>query len=134
MKRTTTLLTLAFAALFSFAAYATEPEKGTPQIRLLPTEAGMVKVLYVNGHEKTVHVKIFGQDGLLINDKVKLSKDDNGFIRFYNLKQLEAGTYWVEISDASMAVKYEITYQNNQMVWAKYWDSMLPSDQGLASN
>ncbi|MCA6074084.1 hypothetical protein [Fulvivirga sedimenti] len=134
MKRTTTLLTLVLATLFSISAMATDPINGTPEVKILPTEAGKLKVLYVNGHEKTVHVKIFGQDGLLIDDKVKLNNTDNGFIKMYNLKKLDAGKYWIEISDASMVVKYEITYQNNQMVWATYWDGMLPADEGLASN
>ncbi len=134
MKRSTTLLTLLFATLFSVAAMATDPVKGSPEVRILPSQAGMLKVLYVNAHEKTVHVKIIGQEGLLINDKVKLSKDDNGFIKLYNLKKLDAGTYWIEISDPSMVVKYEITYQNNQMVWAHYWDGMMPANEALASN
>ena len=126
-------MTLAFAVLFSFSAFASDPIKKGPEAKLLPTEAGMLKVLYVNAHEKSVRGKIYGQDGLLISDKVKLAKDENGFIRSYNLKKIDAGTYWVEISDTSTVVKYEITYQNNKMVWAKYWDGMMPADNGLAA-
>jgi len=133
MKRST-VLTLAFATLFSFAAFASDPIGKNPQVKLLPTEAGMVKVLYVNDIEKKVSIKIFGQEGLLIKDKVKLADDDNGFLRSYNLKELEPGIYWIEIADSSMSVKYQVTYQNNQIVWAKYWDGMLPADEGLASN
>jgi len=133
MKRST-VLTLAFATLFSFAAFASDPIGKIPQVKLLPTEAGMVKVLYVNDIEKKVSIKIFGQEGLLIKDKVKLADDDNGFLRSYNLKELEPGIYWIEIADSSMSVKYQVTYQNNQIVWAKYWDGMLPADEGLASN
>ncbi|MEJ2005980.1 MAG: hypothetical protein P8X57_13695 [Cyclobacteriaceae bacterium] len=133
MKRST-LLTLAFATLFSFTAFASDPIGKPTSVKILPTKAGMVKVLYVNDQEKKVDVKIFGQEGLVIKDRVKLSKSDNGFLRSYNLKELEPGTYWVEISDSNTVVKYEITYQNNQIVWAKYWNSMMPSNEALASN
>ena len=133
MKRTT-LATLAIATLISFASFASDPIGKSSTVKILPTKAGMVKVLYVNDHEKKVNVKITGQEGLVINDKVKLTEDDNGFLRSYNLEKLEPGTYWIEISDSSMAVKYQVTYQNNQIVWAKYWDGMLPANEGLASN
>ncbi len=133
MKRTT-LLTLAIATLISFASFASDPIGKSQSVKILPTKAGMVKILYVNSHEKKVNVKIIGQEGLVIKDKVKLTEDDNGFLRSYNLKQLEPGTYWIEISDSSTAVKYQVTYQNNQIVWAKYWDGMMPADEGLASN
>jgi hypothetical protein len=133
MKRST-LLTLAFATLFSFAAFASDPIGNSPQVKLLPTEAGMIKVLYVNALEKKVSVKIIGQEGLVLRDKVKLSDNDNGFLRSYNIKDLDPGTYWIEISDSGTSVKYQITYQNNQIVWARYWESMMPTDQGLAYN
>ena len=134
MKRTTTtLLSIVFTVLVTMSSFASDPGK-SPQVKLLPAEDGMIKVLYVNGHEKKVNVKIFGQEGLLINDKVKLSSGDKGFVRLYNLKNLEAGEYRIEISDASTSISYRVTYQNNQTVWAQYWDGMLPANEGLASN
>lgn len=133
MKRTTALLTMVFTVLVTLSSFAGDPGQ-KPEVKLLPADAGMIKVLYVNGHEKNINVKIFGQDGLLIKDKVKLSKGDKGFVKIYNLKELEAGSYRIEISDASMTVSYQVTYQNNQTVWAHYWDGMMPANEGLASN
>lgn len=133
MKRSATLLSMVFTVLVTLSSFASDPGNN-PEIKLLPAEAGMIKVLYVNGHEKKVNVKIFGQEGLLISDKVKLSDSDKGFVKLYNLKDLEAGEYRIEISDASMSISYRVTYQNNQTVWAQYWDGMVRSNEGLASN
>lgn len=131
MKR---LALLSILVIFSFTASEVFAQKSaTPEVRILPTTPGYVKVLYVNNSAAVVNVRISGLDGTIMNDKVKLTKGSKGFLKFYNLKALEPGNYWVEISDAGMEVRYEISFQPNQVVWARHWDSLLPEGEGLAS-
>lgn len=97
--------------------------------KILPSgEKGLVKLLYVNPREKQVSVNFYGEKGLLFNEKIKTHQFKNGFIKYYDLKSLKPGKYWIEIADSEMLVKYEMTFTDSTM-WVSYWNSYLPKTE-----
>lgn len=133
MKIKTTIFALALVVISS-AAFATNGSTGDPVIKILPSKtANTLKLLYVNDMDETVQVKFFDNNGLVKRDKIKGKDFEKGFVRNYDLSDLKAGIYQVEIISGGMSVKYELSVNPDQPLWARSWSGHLPSEQAIAS-
>ncbi|UII33966.1 hypothetical protein LVD17_09075 [Fulvivirga ulvae] len=100
--------------------------------KILPSaEKGLVKLLYVNPGEKQVSINFYGEKGLLFNEKIKSNQFKNGFIKYYDLKSLKSGKYWIEIADSEISVRYEMIFTDETM-WISYWNNYLPQTEVAA--
>ena len=100
-------------------------------IKVLPSKKkGFIKVLYVNPSEKKVTVRIHGDQSFV--DKINLKPGDKGFIKAYNLRALEVGTYWIEIEDSNLSLAYEIKKREDGTIFAEYWKQFLPEEESPA--
>ncbi len=133
MKLKTTFLA-ALLTVFSIAAFAGEPSKGVPTIKLLPSKVpNVLKILYVNDRSDQVKVKLYNKKGLVKKDIIRPGNYNKGFVKNYDLSNLKTGRYWVEISVKGMSVKYEIQTTNNEPIWATHWKNYFPDEKVIAS-
>lgn len=137
MKTQSKLLIIALFIAFGTTAFAavpmTLPAVDVPTVRILPADAGYLKLLYVSNNKETVTVQIMDANGAVFTDKVKVLPEDKGFLKFYDIHNLRSGEYWVVVSGDDMVTKYEVVHRQNKALWAKYWDSYLTPDSPVAS-
>ncbi|MEM6523305.1 MAG: hypothetical protein AAGF85_19990 [Bacteroidota bacterium] len=132
MKLKTTIFAVALTIL-SVSAFANNGSND-PVIKILPTpSASTLKLLYVNDIEGSVKVKFYRGASLIKKDQIKEKDFKKGFVKRYDLSELDAGIYQVEIISEGMSVKYEVSINPNQPLWARSWSSHLPSGQVIAS-
>ena len=133
MKLKTTILAVALTVL-SAAAFANKGANGDPVIKILPSqEANILKLLYVNDMDGTVQVKFYKGSALIKRDRVKGKDFEKGFVKNYDLSELKAGIYQVEIVSEGMSVKYELSVNPDKPLWARSWSGHLPAGQAIAS-
>ena len=133
MKTSTTILAALFTVI-SLGAMATNPSHNEPVVKILPNEeAGFLKLLYVNNEKKHVKVAFYGEDGMIIKDRIKASKFDGGFVKKYDLTELKPGKYWVQITDSNSSVRYQLIHSSEKPVWASYWSNADATEKVIAS-
>ncbi len=130
MKALSFIGLLAVLLVAPIIATAQLSTKHSPKVEIMPSQPGILKVLYVNDQEKKVKVKIIGSKGLLFADRITLEDDSKGFVKRYDLNELETGIYWVEISNQNMTVKYQFDYLDDKKVFAHYWQWANPTTPG----
>ncbi|MBL6446053.1 hypothetical protein JMN32_07030 [Fulvivirga sp. 29W222] len=118
--------------LISSGALAQGPQGDQIGAKILPSgERGIVKLLYVNPGESQVSINFYGKKGLLFNEEIKSNQFKNGFIKYYDLKSMKSGSYWVEIADSEMSIRYEIIFTDDIM-WVSYWNNYTPQTEVAA--
>lgn len=121
------LAVLILVAGISTASMATDPKKKDVAIKILPSgKAGLVKLLYVNPDEKAAVVTLHSANGVIFTETVRSSRFNKGFIKLYDVSMLKSGTYWLEVQDSELSVKYELALKDGNM-WVNYWNNYLPS-------
>lgn len=69
----------------------------------------VIKVLYTNTECCAVKVRLKDEKGtLILTDRIK---EENGFMRPYNIEALPAGTYTVEVVDQTGTHSEKVTIQ-----------------------
>ena len=85
-------------------------EVNVPAIKILPmSQHGILKVLYAYNSGQPVNVKFFDDDAVLFSDKIKANAFRNGFSRKYDVRNIAAKTFYVEVSSESLSVTYQLT-------------------------
>lgn len=125
MKKKMTIVTGLATALFLLAFQYTNAQAiNEPAVKVIPTnENGSVKVIYAHDNALPVEVKFFGEDGLVISDKISTESFDRGFIKKYDIQKLAATTYWVEVSTKEFSSTYKLVKSADR----KGWQSILES-------
>ncbi len=134
MKTQIKLLATVFLLVSSFAAFSIDPPANKTNVQVLPATAGTLKVLYFNPDEKNVTVRIYDEKGLLFKDLVKIDKDQDGFIKRYDVSEIKCSEFWVEIGDKDQATKFRVTQDAKGNLWASYWDNYKQPGEALAAN
>jgi hypothetical protein len=108
MKTKTTFMAgLIFFSAMSFAVTNSNAQSG-PAVKILPTtEKGILKIHYAQPTFKAVSIKFYDESGLITSDKVSKSYE-KGFSKKYDLSNLKAGEYWVEITSPELSVTYKL--------------------------
>ncbi len=134
MKTQIKLLATLLLIAGSFSAFSIDPPQTEKNVQVLPATAGTLKVLYFNGNEKNITVRIFNENGLIFKDKVKISEDQAGFIKRYDVSKIESSEFWVEIGDSDVSSKFRVLQDEKGNLWATYWDDYLPATTAVAIN
>ena len=133
MKLKTTIFAVALTVL-SATVFANNGSTGDPVIKILPSKAAStLKLLYVSDMKGSVLVNIYGDKGLVRRDRIRGKEFEGGFLRKYDLSDLKAGTYQVEIISEGMSVKYELSVNPDRPLWARSWSGHFPDGQAIAS-
>ena len=134
MKTKIKLLAALILVASSFTAFSIDPPKTGKNVQVLPALAGTLKVLYFNADEKNITIRIYTDNGLIFKDKVKISEDEKGFIKRYDVSEIKSEEFWVEIGDSDMASKFRVKQDEKGKLWATYWDDYLPATTSVAAN
>lgn len=104
MKRLT--LTLAVLVTVIGTAFATGNDKKDSRVTVLPGQ-DRYKLIYTGDEATTVKIRVRDENGkLLRTDRIK---NETGFMKPYNTKKLNAGTYTFEVTDKYGVVEQEFT-------------------------
>ena len=106
--KTQSIILVVLVMLIGTAAQA--QEVNVPAIKILPMpQHGILKVLYAYNSGQPVNVKFFDDDAVLFSDKIKANAFRNGFSRKYDVRNIAAKTFYVEVSSESLSVTYQLT-------------------------
>lgn len=133
MKLQAKMIAVLLLVATSMSAFSVNPPDQKKNVQVLPAAAGTLKILYMNEGEKKVTVKMFDATGLIYQDEVKL-KDENGFIKRYDVSQVEGTDFWIEIGDSKMSTKFHVTINEKGTLYATYWDEFSPVKNTVAVN
>ncbi|MEM9856381.1 MAG: hypothetical protein AAF843_03440 [Bacteroidota bacterium] len=130
------LKVIIFALILTVLSTATFAQQSSndPIVKILPLPtANMLKLLYVNDVEGAVQVKFYSGNALIKRDKIRGRNFEKGFVKKYDLSDLKAGIYQVEVISGGMSVKYELSVNPGQPLWARTWENHLSPEQAIAS-
>jgi hypothetical protein len=106
--KTQSIILVVLVMLIGTAAQA--QEVNVPAIKILPMpQHGILKVLYAYNSGQPVNVKFFDDDAVLFSDKIKANAFQNGFSRKYDVRNIAAKTFYVEVSSETLSVTYQLT-------------------------
>ncbi len=120
MKTRINILATLIFLVASIAAYSTEPP--VRNVQVLPAEEGILKVLYYNPAVKKATVKIFNENGLVFQDQVRIDRNEDGFLKRYEIRDCKSQVFWVEIGDKDMSYRFKVRQDHNGKMYATYWD------------
>lgn len=101
-------LTMTVAVLVTVIGTAFATGNGSKKVRtnVIPSSSSVFKVIYANEEQAVVKIRVKDEAGHLIHtDRIK---SVGGFMKPYNLSNLEAGAYSLEITDQYGTVKEEV--------------------------
>lgn len=114
MKTKLTLIAGLAIALVA-AAVTANSQSLEPAVKIIPSaQDGIFKVIYGYESEQAVQVKFFNEQGLLKLDKIKAEKFENGFVKKYDVRNVTAGDFWIEVASANLTVTYKMAEQKNR--------------------
>ena len=96
--------------VLSLAFVTSRAQQGSePAVKILPTlQPGIVKILYAYETDKPVEVRFVDEGGLITRDKVTIEKGLHGFSKRYNIHNIDAKIFWIEISSENVSVTYRM--------------------------
>ncbi|MFY0606170.1 MAG: hypothetical protein JXR10_05615 [Cyclobacteriaceae bacterium] len=98
-------LTILTALLFTFA-FSVQAQKANTSGRVLPSTHNSFKIIYTKSGDSNVKIKLRDAEGAIIHiDKVE---SNDGFMKRYDLSQLNSGTYSFEVLDKSGKSIHEV--------------------------
>jgi len=78
-------------------------------VKIIPSaQDGVLKLVYGYPHAKSVEVRFYNRDGIVVTDRINANEGEKGFIKKYDLRQLSTGVYWVEVSSPELSVTYKL--------------------------
>jgi len=108
VMKTQSIILVLLVMIFGTAAQAQEVNE--PAIKILPTsQQGILKVLYAYNSGQPVLVKFSDENTVLFSDKIKADSFKKGFSRKYDVRNIAAKTFYVEVSSESLSVTYQLT-------------------------
>lgn len=101
------LLTAAVIVTVMSAAFASGEESKSERATVVKTKDEVYKLFYTEKAPEDVKITLRNEEGKLI--KVSKVKSTRGFVKAYNFKGAEKGTYFIELSDEFGVITKEIT-------------------------
>ncbi len=123
--RNLVIILLAFTSATTFA-------QNNEVVRILPSEEGMVRLLITEHKNEPVIVKFKKGNQVISKDKIRTANKENGFIKLYDINNLYAGEYQLEVLNAGKITTYNFSTKNGQPVWTQYWNDKLNNDTQIA--
>lgn len=101
MKKLLTVLAFALSIASVFAA-------GSSKIKVSSDSTATFKVYYTNQDAQKVKVTIYNESGKKVFGEI--IQNSNGFVRPYNMSELPAGNYTIEVADKQEVKSFEFAY------------------------
>ncbi|QSE96321.1 hypothetical protein [Fulvivirga lutea] len=99
-------LLVALALIANITAFGSERSK----VKVTNDSTAIFKVYYTSPVSNKVRVNIYNEDGKKVFSEI--IKNENGFVRPYNMSNLPAGNYKFEIVDNEDVRAYEFAFNN----------------------
>ncbi len=104
MKKSIVVLAFLAASLGAFAS-------GVSKIKVATDSSATFKVYYTNTEAQKVTVNIFNKKGKKVFTEV--IKNEKGFVRPYNMSELPAGVYSIQIIDNQEVKNFDVEFKAN---------------------
>ena len=107
--------------------------QSTGQVKILPSENGMVKLMYVGESESAVNVKFISGNKVISRDRIKSYEFENGFTKQYDISKVwkKDLTIEVEADDVNFSQKFD--QNSNYPLWAQFYNNQLNSNTKIAA-
>ena len=121
--KTQSIIIVVLVMLFGAAAQAQELNE--PAIKILPTsQQGILKVLYAYNSGQPVLVKFSDENTVLFSDKIKANSFEKGFSKKYDVRQISAKTFYVEVSSETITATYRLTRSEDSDVLTPFLENV----------
>ncbi|GHN02000.1 hypothetical protein WSM22_34890 [Cytophagales bacterium WSM2-2] len=93
------------------AVFCTTQAQTDVPVKILPSkDRGLIKVLFVHENQQSVSVKFYNEKGLHYVDVIDKNVFQNGFLKRYDVSQVQSEDFWVSISfiDSSLTATYKM--------------------------
>lgn len=129
LKSVTAALLVLMAAGTTFAQSAEQ----SATVKLLPSEEGMVRLLYVGNSESTVTIKFMSGNKVITQDRIKSFKYDKGFVKYYDISEMWKKDITISVEADDVTFSQSFTQKSNDPLWAQYWTKQLNNNTIIAS-
>ena len=119
MKTKLIIAAIALVGLFSSQVQAQVGDDAA-RIKILPSKSGILKVHYALEINEPITVKFFDRNGLLATDVIKGTHYEKGIMKRYNVKNINAKDFWVEVSSSKLAVTHRVVPSKDKQSFASY--------------
>ena len=121
--KTQSIILVVLVMLFGAAAQAQELNE--PAIKILPTsQQGILKVLYTYNSGQPVLVKFSDENTVLFSDRIKADSFKKGFARKYDVRQIAAKTFYIEVSSETVSATYRLTRSEDSDVLTPFLENV----------
>ena len=103
-------LTLLFALVCSIS-FSSQAQDAGSNGQIIPSTQNSFKIIYTKSGEKNVKIKLRDDRGSFI--RIDRVSSNDGFMKRYDLSQLEPGTYTFEVNDKSSKSYHEVIVAEN---------------------
>jgi hypothetical protein len=114
MKTKTIIFGIVIAAISSISI-TTKAQLNQPEIRIVSVnDPSVIKVIYGYDTQETVNVTFSeANNAIILTDKINGEDIKGGFQRKYNMRNIEADEFWVEVTSSKLAAKYKVAHDKN---------------------
>jgi hypothetical protein len=129
-----TRLIIASVALLMFFTVNVNAQIGDEaNIKILPSKAGILKVHYAMAVNESITVKFFTKDGLISTDRIE-GAYENGLMKRYDIKNINAKDYWVEVSSPKLTVTYHVVPSKDKQTFTSHLEKTTYNYPVVAAN
>ena len=129
MKTSKLVSALALLLLASGAIFA----QSNGQVKILPSEKGMVKLMYTGDSESAVKVRFLSGDKVITRDQIKSFEFEKGFVKYYDISKLWKNNITIEVTADDMAFSQSFDQKSNYPLWAQYYNNQSNNNTKIAS-
>lgn len=133
MKTKLIIAALAIVGLFSSQVQAQVGDEAA-RIKILPSKDGILKVHYALEINEPITVKFFDRDGILGTDVISGTHYEKGLMKRYNVKNINAKDFWVEVSSSKISVTHRVVPSRDKKSFASHLEKTIYNYPGVASN
>lgn len=121
-------------ALIVFASiHASAQSQIASQVKILRTpDPGVIKLLYANESTEALHIRFFDSNGEVGYDRIS-GKFPNGFLKKYDVRDLQKGAFWIEVTTPGASVVYRVTTSKDGKSFSSFLEKESYQHQIVAS-
>ena len=103
------------------------------KIKILPSNAGILKVHYAMEINEPITVRFFNRDGVVATDVIE-GNYEKGLMKRYNVKNINTRDFWVEVSSSRLTVTHHVVPSKDKQSFASYLEKTTYNYPVVASN
>jgi hypothetical protein len=123
-------------AMILFAAINVNAQsQDDASVKILRTaDAGVVKLLYAMNTDEGLTVKFTNRHGEIASDEIKGGPYPKGFIKKYDVRQINSNDFWIEVSSPAITVIYRIVQSKDRKSFTPYLEKTIHNYEVVARN